>query len=185
MDTRIDEIASRRAFLGRGLLLAVLGLGGRARAQISQVIRYRPLARATVVPLADLLTRWRARQFVAEAVTLPTAATPNEPIRVAGTIVRTGDDRFSAVCMRCPHELCDVDYVADPSRLPQEIVDEIGHPVKEPVYVCPCHNSTFSVEGGERLAGPAPRGLYRFRVTNVSESAVEIGEVEEDVLVFR
>ena len=55
--------------------------------------------------------------------------------------------------------------------------------MSEPVYVCPCHNSTFKVDG-DRLAGPAPRGLYRFRVTGVSAAAVEIAEVEEDVLIF-
>ena len=64
------------------------------------------------------------------------------------------------------------------------MVQEIGHAVKDPVYLCPCHNSTFKVDDGERLAGPAPRGLYRFRVTAVNETAVEIGEVEEDVLIF-
>jgi Rieske Fe-S protein len=102
-------------------------------------------------------------------------------------IVRTAagerPDQFSAVCVRCPHELCHVDYVDDPKRLPPEIVNEIGRAVTEPVYVCPCHNSTFKVDG-ERLSGPAPRGLYRFRVTGVSASAVEIAEVEEDVLIF-
>jgi Rieske Fe-S protein len=184
MGPRIGEVASRRAFLGQGLLLAVFGFTARLRAQISRAVRYRPLARPTLVPLADMSTLWRARQFVADAVTLPTAATPNEPIRISGMIVRTADDRFSAVCVRCPHELCDVDYVADPSRLAQEIVDEIGHPVKDPVYVCPCHNSTFSAEDGARLSGPAPRGLYRFRVTSVSATAVEVAEVEEDVLIF-
>ena len=85
--------------------------------------------------------------------------------------------------MRCPHELCDVDYVPDPSRLAKDILDEIGKSVTEPVYVCPCHNSTFKVDG-ERMAGPAPRGLYRFRITAVTAAAVEIGEVEEDVLIF-
>ena len=36
-----------------------------------------------------------------------------------------------------------------------------------------------------RTAGrPAPRGLYRFRVTGVTETSVVIGEVEEDVLLF-
>lgn len=179
------QIATRRTFLWHGLMLTLLGcFSERLRAQVSRMLRYRPLARQTLVPLADVSTPWLARQFVAEAVTLPSAATPNQPIRVTGMIVRTGADQFSAVCVRCPHELCDVDFIPDPSRLPQEIVDAIGHPVKDPVYVCPCHNSTFRVEDGERLAGPAPRGLYRFRVTGVSATAVEIDEVEEDVLIF-
>ena len=191
MGPRIATVATRRRFLWHGFVLTVVGWIGRSLlAQSSRVLRYRQLARPTLVPLADVSTPWRSRQFVAEAVTLPSAASPNQPIRVTGIVVRTaagGTDRadqFSAVCVRCPHELCDVDYVADPSRLPQEIVDEIGHPVSEPVYVCPCHNSTFSVTDGERLAGPAPRGLYRFRVTGVSAAAVEIAEVEEDVLIF-
>ena len=59
--------------------------------------------------------------------TLPSAATPNQPIRVSGMIVRTSagerPEQFSAVCVRCPHELCDVDYVDDPKRLPQEVVE--------------------------------------------------------------
>lgn len=125
---------------------------------------------------------------MAEAVSLPTAAEPNRPVRINGLVVRTsGDDdrpdQFKAVCVVCPHEQCEVDFIADPSSLAAEIVAEIGS-VKDPVYVCPCHNSTFKAEDGERLAGPAPRGLYRFRVTGVSGAAVEIGEVEEDVLIF-
>ncbi len=185
MGAGIDKITTRRTFL-RHSTLPMFGwvFAKSLRAQVSRILRYRPLARPALVPLADVSTPWLARPFVAEAVTLPSAATPNQPIRVSGMIVRTGADQFSAVCVRCPHELCDVDYVADPSRLPREIVDEIGHPVKDPVYVCPCHNSTFRVEDGERLSGPAPRGLYRFRVTGVSAAAVEIAEVEEDVLIF-
>lgn len=152
-------------------------------------LRYRPLARPVLVALADLSAPGRARPFVAEATTLSSAANPNQSIRVAGMVIRTaaGDDRpdrFKAVAMRCPHEHCDCDFIGDPARLPPEVVEEIGHAVKEPVYLCPCHNSTFKVDDGERLAGPAPRGLYRFRVTTVSATAIEIGEVEEDVLIF-
>ena len=179
----------RRTFLGQGLLLLFAGLSRRLWAQGFPPLRYRPLARPVLVPLADLSVPGKARQFVAEAVTLPSAARPNEPIRVTGIVVRTaaggdGLDRFRAVCVRCPHEGCDVDFIADPTKLPPEVVAEVGRAVTEPVYMCPCHNSTFNVVDGERLAGPAPRGLYRFRVTGVSETAVEIAEVEEDVLIF-
>ncbi|MGE0406137.1 MAG: Rieske (2Fe-2S) protein [Candidatus Korobacteraceae bacterium] len=176
----------RRRFLGNSLLLMVVGLGKRLW---SQAIRFCPLARPVVVPLNDLATPWRARQFMADGVTLASAATPNQPIRVSGMVLRTAKDdnqpqRFSAVCLRCPHEGCDVDFVPDPKTLPQEVKDEIGEEIADSVYVCPCHNSTFKAETGERLAGPAPRGLYLFRVTGVSETFVEIAEVEEDVLIF-
>jgi Rieske Fe-S protein len=162
----------------------------RLRAQGTTALRYRPLARQVVVPLTDLATPWRARPFVAEAVTLATAAKPNEPIRISGFVIRTGmqggapPDQFKAICVRCPHEYCDVDFIRDPATLPTEVLQEIGKPPTDPVYLCPCHNSTFSAHDGERLAGPAPRGLYRFRVTEVTGTTVEIGEVEEDLLIF-
>ena len=183
-------VVGRRRFLAQALLVAALGLARRVWAQGASFLRYYRLPSPVAVPLDDMLARWRARLFVADAVTLDSAAVPNQPIRITGMVVRTGPaggntpDRFQAVCLRCPHEGCDVEFVADPSKLPPELVSEIGHPVAEPVYVCPCHNSTFAVETGERLAGPAPRGLYRFRVTGVSATAVEIGEVEEDLLLF-
>ena len=187
MGARLREVISRRAFLVGGALAAALGFSRALRAQGSRLLRYHRLAQPVAVPVDALSTPWRARPFTAEAVTLASAANPNQSIRVSGMIVRTeaGErpEQFAAVCVRCPHELCDVDYVEDPKRIPQEVITEIGRPVSEPVYVCPCHNSTFKVDG-ERLSGPAPRGLYRFRVTAVSAAAVEIGEVEEDVLIF-
>ena len=187
MGARDVEIVSRRAFFASGVVAAGFAFGRTVLAQVSRALRYRRLSQPVVVPLESVATPWRVRPFIADGVTLPSAAAPNQPVRVSGMIVRTaaGDrpEQFSAVCVRCPHELCDVDYVDDPKRLPQEIVNEIGRAVTEPVYVCPCHNSTFKVDG-ERLSGPAPRGLYRFRVTMVGASAVEIAEVEEDVLIF-
>jgi Rieske Fe-S protein len=177
----------RRSFLGRGLIFLLAGFGRRVWGQ-GAALRFRPLARPVVVPLEDLATPWRAWQFMADGVTIASAATPNQPIRVAGLVLRTAvgnqPDRFTAICVRCPHEGCDVDFVPDPNQLPQDVKDEIGHPITNSVYICPCHNSTFKAEDGERLAGPAPRGLYRFRVTAVSDVAVEIAEVEEDVLIF-
>ena len=176
---------TRRQFFGQGLALLALGFVRRLRAQ---AFRFQPLARPVLIPLDDLAASGKAFPFIADGVTLSSAATPNQPIRISGMAVRVsaGDnapERFSAVCVKCPHEGCDVDLVTDPSRLPEEITNVIGK-VTQPVFVCPCHNSTFKMDDGSRLAGPAPRGLYQFHVTGVKGAAVEIGEVEEDVLLF-
>ena len=182
-------MVGRRRFLGYGLTALFAGAVRRVWTQGAAVLRFRPLAVPVAVPLDDLATQWRSRHFIADGVTLDTAATPNQPLRIAGMVLRTaaGDntpERFQAVCLRCPHEGCEVEFVRDPGSLPPEAFVEVGRPVTQPVYVCPCHNSTFAADTGERLGGPAPRGLYRFRVTKVSDVAVEIGEVEEDVLLF-
>ena len=67
--------------------------------------------------------------------------------------------------------------------MPEEVTTAIGK-VSAPLYICPCHNSTFKIDDGSKLFGPAPHGLWRFHVTGVNETAVEIGEVEEDALLF-
>ena len=180
-------IVPRRTFLG-ALVATLHALPRRLWAQGSRRRRYRPLAQPVVVPLDVLAVPGRARRFQARAVTLPSAANPDQPLRVNGMVARTvaGDnspDSFKAVCVVCPHEQCDVDFIADPGELDRYVIAEIG-PITDPVYLCPCHNSTFTMAEGERLGGPAPRGLYRFRVTAVTKTSVEIGEVEEDVLLF-
>ena len=168
-------------------MLALIGAGRALWAQGRRRLRYLPLTRPVLVPLASLATPGRARRFVARGVSPPSAATPGEPVRVTGMVARVATgvaaECFKAVCVVCPHEQCDVDFVADPGKLDRSVVEEIGE-VRDPVYLCPCHNSTFTLAGGERLGGPAPRGLYRFRVTGVTDTHVEIGEVEEDVLLF-
>ena len=169
-------------------MLALCGAGRSLLAQGRRRLQYAALARPVRVPLAALATTGRARRFLAQGVSPPTAATPGEAVRVRGMVARISDgddapDRFRAVCVVCPHEQCDVDFVADPGDLDPMVVEEIGE-VTEPVYLCPCHNSTFTMAEGARLGGPAPRGLYRFRVTGVSDTHVEIAEVEEDVLLF-
>ncbi len=179
------------AGVGRRVFLATLALFGAGRAMLAQGrrrLRYASLTRPVRVPLASLATPGRARRFLAQGVSPPSAAIPGEPVRVNGMVARVGAgddtiDRFKAVCVVCPHEQCDVDFVDDPGQLDPLVIEEIGK-VTDPVYLCPCHNSTFTMAEGARLGGPAPRGLYRFRVTAVTDTHVEIGEVEEDVLLF-
>ena len=77
-------------------MLLLVGFGRTSSGQVVARFAIGPSRSPTVIPLADLSTSWRARQFVAEAVTLPSAATPNQPIRVAGMVVRTAADDRSA-----------------------------------------------------------------------------------------
>ena len=52
--------------------------------------------------------------------------------------------------------------------------------VNHPVLTCPCHFSAYDpLRDGRRLAGPARRGAYRFRLRIDSEIVV-ITAVEED-----
>ena len=129
----------RREFFWQGLTLLLAGLGRHVRAQATEFLRYQPLARAVLIPIGDLSTPARAFPFVADGVTLASAATPNQPIRISGMAIRTSGvdnspERFQAVCVKCPHEGCDVDFITDPSRLPEEITSQLGK-VTEPVYV--------------------------------------------------
>ena len=188
MTRRLTPPVPRRTFL-QALAILFAGFGRRLRAQGRRFrLRFHPLVRPVLVPRDTLAEPNRVRRFRASGVSLPTAAVPGQTIRVNGMVVRTSDaddapDRFRAVCVVCPHERCEVDFVGDPAELHPDVIAEIG-PVDHPVYLCPCHNSAFAADDGRRLGGPAPRGLYRFRVTDVTETSVVIGEVEEDVLLF-
>ena len=63
-------------------------------------------------------------------------------------LLRTPDNQLQAFNVVCPHAGCFVDYLEDK-----------GH------YLCPCHNSTFTVAGKvEDPASPAPRGLDALQV---------------------
>ena len=50
---------------------------------------------------------------------------------------------------------------------------KVGRPVKAPVYLCPCHNSTFALDGKISSAGsPSPRGLDELEVEIRNDSEV-------------
>jgi menaquinol-cytochrome c reductase iron-sulfur subunit len=69
---------------------------------------------------------------------------------------RTSDNQVQAFNVVCPHAGCYVDFLPDR-----------GH------YLCPCHNSTFTVAGaiGDRTS-PAPRGLDSLQVEVRSDKQV-------------
>jgi Rieske Fe-S protein len=93
----------------------------------------------------------------------------------------SGDDpsAFSALCVSCPHELCQVDLVTDEARLARMS----GSDTNNPKFVCGCHGSVFdALEDGTWISGPAGRGLFNFRVGGITNGTVEIDEVEGETL---
>ena len=134
----VQEAAlTRRAWLG-GLLASLVAGFRRLRAQGLRRL-YLPLSRPVTVPLAALEVPRRARRFRTQGVSPPTAANPNQPVRVNWMVVRisAGDlqpERFRAVCTVCPHEQCEVDFVSDPENLDPLVRVEIGE-VEEDVLL--------------------------------------------------
>lgn len=75
-------------------------------------------------------------------------------------LVRRGPE-VRALSTVCPHAGCAVDWAVEEKR-----------------FHCPCHDSVFSLDG-ERLAGPAPRGMDQL------PCAVENGRVRVRWLRYR
>jgi menaquinol-cytochrome c reductase iron-sulfur subunit len=65
---------------------------------------------------------------------------PSEPI--GKVFLCKQGDKMIALNSRCPHAGCDVDYQPSKSG-----------------YICPCHDSLFTVEGARSGASPSPRDL--------------------------
>lgn len=177
----------RRAFLKVGLML--VGVGRRARAQPAE-LRYARLSEPIRIPVDQVALPWRPVTFTAEAMApighpVPGGGSPGSARRVliSGVVFRRASDAgpsaLSALCLTCPHEQCRVDLVTDPAQL-AAITGRAGH---HPVFECGCHLSVFDAQAdGSRIAGEAPRGLYRFRVGDVVQETIEIHEVEAEAL---
>jgi nitrite reductase/ring-hydroxylating ferredoxin subunit len=133
------------------------------------------LEAAISLPLRDLTEPWAAVRFRAfcPLPAPPPGGPPHRLLRGMAIRLPGTDDapsRIEALCLTCPHEICEVDLRSD--------VDHRDHPV----LVCACHFSVFDpVRRGERLAGRAPRGLYRFR-SWVEEDCLVVAEVEAAAL---
>jgi Rieske Fe-S protein len=175
-------LEGRRRFFAAGL--ALLSFGRRVWAQAAAApgpVRYAALTRPVTIPVESVAVPWRPVSFVAEATRRDSPAAPKREARrrvlISGVLFRT-DTGLSALCVTCPHEQCQVDLVTDAERLvrmrPQKT---------QPLFECGCHFSVFdAADGGARLSGEAPRGLYRFRIAGVRDGAAEITEIEAAAL---
>jgi Rieske Fe-S protein len=163
-------------------MLAIVSWARGVRTQPTQTPQFSPLSHPARVALSQLVMPLRPVPFVIESRGLPgTPFDAGQPIHLRGMVLRTSteDDapeRFRAVCVVCPHEGCEVEVLAAPKDLP-----EVGAAkLTGPIYLCPCHSSMFKLDDGGYIEGPAPRGLFLFRVRSVSGGSVEIAEVEEE-----
>jgi Rieske Fe-S protein len=161
----------------------LVGFGQRAWAQLAaESPRYAPLSRPIRVPLDAVAVPWQPAPFTAEAMAPATAKTASRRVLISGVVFRrpaSAQQPLSALCLTCPHEQCKVDLITDPDRL----AALTGGTATHPLFECGCHASVFdALQDGARMSGETPRGLYRFRITNVSDRAVEIGEIEETAL---
>jgi Rieske Fe-S protein len=175
----------RRRFIGFALML--LGYGRRAWAQLASATPgYYPLTHPIRIPLDSVSALWRPVPFVAEAVLPQTSPTPGRRVLMNGLLYRreSGDDSsaLSALCVTCPHELCQVSLVTDETRLAR-LATTSGSDKKSPKFVCGCHGSVFdALDDGAWISGPADRGLFNFKVGGITDGTVEIDEVEVETL---
>jgi len=80
----------------------------------------------------------------------------------AAWVVKMAENRVVAFSPKCPHLGCAYHWVA-----------------KQNEFLCPCHDSTFSLEG-QVLSGPAQRALDRFEV-KVEGDKVLLGRVHQSM----
>jgi len=149
-------------------------------------VRYAPLTAPVRIPLDAVKAPWEPAPFRAEGVAPPARLRQGyggqaRRVLLSGVLFRrvTKDERppLSAVCVTCTHEQCQVDFIAETTALPRT-----DHLMTHPVFLCGCHSSVFDAgDDGAWIAGPAPRGLYRFRVRGDGDT-VEITDVEEEAL---
>ena len=190
----------RRTVLGRGVaglgLLRCFGCdedraapapAAKPQAPATQpvVTRWLPLERTVDIPLDALGRPWSAVPFQGRIRLPENAHTPGKRVRLRGLAIRlpeeagpSDDDRLCAFSTMCPHEICEVKFVENTAQIR---VDR-GPTPKHPLLFCPCHLSVYDpLADGAPLAGPAPRGAFRFAAAVVGD-VLQITAVEDGVI---
>ena len=179
---RTHSRLERRALLQT--CLGALGLGCALRSSaVARSGEFRRLSKPVSVPLRAVREIWRPVSFRAFCALPKTAGKAASEVLLEGVLLRVprpGGNRteLRAFCLNCPHELCYVKFQAPAGEVRTDPAVE----VRRPLFVCPCHFSAFDpARNGSRISGPAPRGLYRFRVS-AGKTEVQILEVEAGAL---
>jgi Rieske Fe-S protein len=163
-------------------LLGLLGLSWRSAigSLIGSDTGYLDLKDTVSLPLSDLTEVWESRTFEAW---VPMRGTADKLLK--GLLLRVGPPRkddtgLRALCIYCPHEICEVSLVQDLSTIRLDS----GAAPQHPLIVCPCHFSAFDpLQDGINISGPSLRGLFRFRVIT-RDDRIHITQVEKNALTL-
>ncbi len=162
---------SRRQFLNRGIgTLMGLGLasfGGAVLAFIWPQLGAGFGAKITAGKLSEILDKMKtdkAPYYVSEARTwvtpYPKSAVPNAKKVYAGGVLDGMEEGVVALYQKCVHLGCRVPWCGSSQW-----------------FECPCHGSKYN-RVGEKVGGPAPRGLDRFAVSvNNGNLVIDTGKV--------
>jgi menaquinol-cytochrome c reductase iron-sulfur subunit len=152
------ESTTRRTFYSA----VIAGLGGLMTAALAApaaaylLIRPKSQKQSDFVPAADLatLTVGKPEEVVFRRTRVDGWRVLNE--KSTAWVVRKDEQNVVAYAPQCTHLGCAYHW------------DE-----KENNFLCPCHTSTFSIDG-KVLTGPAPRPLDRL-VTKIDQGKILIG----------
>jgi menaquinol-cytochrome c reductase iron-sulfur subunit len=152
------ESTTRRTFYSA----VIAGLGGLMTAALAApaaaylLIRPKSQKQSDFVPAADLaqLTVGKPEEVVFRRTRVDGWRALNE--KSTAWVVRKDEQNVVAFAPQCTHLGCAYHW------------DD-----KENNFLCPCHTSTFSIDG-KVLSGPAPRPLDRF-VTKIDQGKILIG----------
>jgi Rieske Fe-S protein len=143
------------------MTVATIGRPGTGTAAVAS--EFRQLRNVIEIPLAAI--EQPGSQVLFKAWIDEPAAASGE-LLLRGILLRLQSGSLDAFSLICPHEICEIESVTDSSLLPRDL----GPLPTHPLLACPCHFSVFDPEdGGTKLAGPAPRGLYRFGLRVVAD----------------
>jgi menaquinol-cytochrome c reductase iron-sulfur subunit len=152
------ESTTRRSFYSA----AIAGLGALMTAALAApaaaylLFKPRSQKQSDFVPAADLtqLKIGKPEEVVFHRTRVDGWRVLNE--KTTAWVVRKDDQNVLAFVPLCTHLACAYHW------------DE-----KDANFLCPCHNSVFSIDGGV-VSGPAPRPLDRY-VTKIDQGKVLIG----------
>jgi menaquinol-cytochrome c reductase iron-sulfur subunit len=155
---------NRREFFKKALAVTLGTASAAIPAAAGLAVLFDPVRRKTdsgnlikVANLADLAPEGIPKRFKVLSTRIDAWTRHNESPIGAVFLIRKGPETVEAFHVTCPHAGCAVEYMPEGPGW--------SGAAKEPCYFCPCHNSTFALDGSVNdPKSPSPRGLDSLEV---------------------